>query len=424
MKKPLVIHMVPFLSYGGAEKVAALLAYKGGKFAQRILMFYNKQTYETSAPVDKFTGLGFLTTHKVFYKQYGIIRKIHKALIAFLYSIFLYRYLVKKKPDLIVIHSEVIRRILVLSFYLNKVLGLIKRWPKIVVVLHSATFVTSSFRRLFPDALYIAPSVGIKGYYEYKHPDLRNKIRVIPNPYDPRIISLAQKSIDAEHVSVFRRARESLKLINIGALTFGKAQWHFIRGVWYLNKILRIDTHGFILGADGGLARQLKQLVQDLGISSRLHFLGFQPNPYRFLRRMDIFWFTTLSEVLPLVLLESMVLKVPVVSTDVVTGPREILGYSTDYSELLRDRFVVTKYGILTPAMEDKFLTTEPLTPTEKLNIEAIVKLYRDKKLYESIRENAYTYAKKEYSIRKVRRLYDSYFEEVLEGGGVSRDKV
>ncbi len=414
MKKPLLIHMVPFLSYGGAEKVAALLAYKGGGFTQRILMFLNKQTYETSVPVDKFAGVELLTNHKVFYKQYGIIKKIHKALIVFLYSIFLYRYLVNKKPDVIVIHSEVIRRILVVTFYLNKVFGLIKGWPKVVVVLHSATFVTSTFRKLFPDTLYIAPSVGIKGYYEYEHPELKNKIRVVPNPYDPRIIKLAQHRINAEHLRLFREARKSLKLINIGALTLGKAQWHFIRGVWYLNRVLGINTHGFILGADGALSRRLKQLAQDLSISSHVHFLGFQANPYKYLKRMDIFWFTTLSEVLPLVLLESMILKVPIVSTDVVTGPREILGYSTDYSELLHDRFVVTKYGVLTPAMEDKFLTTEPLTPAEKLNIEAIVKLYKDKKLYESIRENAYVYARKEYSIKRVRRLYNSYFEKIL----------
>ena len=48
-------------------------------------------------------------------------------------------------------------------------------------------------------------------------------------------------------------------------------------------------------------------------------------NPYKFISKFDLFILTSKYEGLPNVLLESLALKTPIISTDCPTGPREIL---------------------------------------------------------------------------------------------------
>jgi glycosyltransferase involved in cell wall biosynthesis len=52
---------------------------------------------------------------------------------------------------------------------------------------------------------------------------------------------------------------------------------------------------------------------------------GFQSNPYPWMRNADLFAMSSDSEGLPTVLIESLILGTPVVSTDCPTGPSEIL---------------------------------------------------------------------------------------------------
>jgi len=82
---------------------------------------------------------------------------------------------------------------------------------------------------------------------------------------------------------------------------------------------------GIYTQSDKDEFKKIKKLTIELGISDRVIFPGFQTNPYPWIKNADLFTMSSDSEGLPTVLIESLILKTPVVSTDCPTGPSEIL---------------------------------------------------------------------------------------------------
>ena len=79
-----------------------------------------------------------------------------------------------------------------------------------------------------------------------------------------------------------------------------------------------------ILG-EGPLELDLKAQSERLGLSGAVQFVGFQPNPYPYLKHADMFVLSSRYEGLPNVVLEALSLGTPVVATDCPGGVREIL---------------------------------------------------------------------------------------------------
>jgi glycosyltransferase involved in cell wall biosynthesis len=81
-----------------------------------------------------------------------------------------------------------------------------------------------------------------------------------------------------------------------------------------------------ILGSgNDNMRARLESLVQDLGLVSEVAFLGFKPNPLPYIARAALLVLSSLREGLPTVLIESLACGTPVVSTDCLSGPAEIL---------------------------------------------------------------------------------------------------
>ena len=68
-----------------------------------------------------------------------------------------------------------------------------------------------------------------------------------------------------------------------------------------------------------------KEYVRKNKLNKIVKIIKYQDNPYKFLKRADLFVLTSLYEGLPNVLLEAMVLKKFVISSNCPTGPKEIL---------------------------------------------------------------------------------------------------
>jgi glycosyltransferase involved in cell wall biosynthesis len=78
----------------------------------------------------------------------------------------------------------------------------------------------------------------------------------------------------------------------------------------------RSDVVGLILG-EGEQRAMLERLVDDLGLRGRLLMPGYRSNATDYLRLFDVFALPSLTEGLPIVLLEAMQAGVPVVATRV-----------------------------------------------------------------------------------------------------------
>jgi glycosyltransferase involved in cell wall biosynthesis len=83
------------------------------------------------------------------------------------------------------------------------------------------------------------------------------------------------------------------------------------------------DAQVVILG-EGPLEAELREQARSLGLQEKVIFLGFQANPWLYLKHADVFVLPSRYEGLPNVLLEALALGTPVVVSDCPGGIREI----------------------------------------------------------------------------------------------------
>lgn len=190
--------------------------------------------------------------------------------------------------------------------------------------------------------------------------------KVIYNPYDIEKI----KQLSKEDVSYEIDRNKSI--ITVGSL--GQRKNHIL----LINAFSKLDDKEYklyILGK-GEEESNLKNLVNELELNERVVFLGFDNNPYKYLSKCEIFILASNSEGFPNVLAEAMVCKCSVISTDCLSGPREILSPDTDVSFLLKDKIELAEYGILTPIKNiDKLQEAMNLI----IDDESLRKKYQDK---------------------------------------------
>lgn len=77
-----------------------------------------------------------------------------------------------------------------------------------------------------------------------------------------------------------------------------------------------IEKSHYLLCGDGSKRADLENLVKELGVDDRVHFLGFQNNVLDYLYASDVFLFPSIREGLGLAALEAMATGLPVVAAE------------------------------------------------------------------------------------------------------------
>jgi len=154
-----------------------------------------------------------------------------------------------------------------------------------------------------------------------------DRVTVLPNPLDlARIAALAAEPIgDAGWPS-------GPVLVHVGRFTYAKDHETLLRAFALLRARRPVTL---VLIGDGEDEARVRALCAELGLDEDVRFTGFTRNPYKLLARGTLSVLTSRFEGLPNVLIESMAVGVPILSTACPYGPIEVLGKN--------------EYGVLVP---------------------------------------------------------------------------
>lgn len=134
----------------------------------------------------------------------------------------------------------------------------------------------------------------------------------------------------------------SYDVVYLGRLLFPKNPQRLL-DVFEKVVAMRPDAKLGIIGT-GNLEQELREIVEAKGLQKNISFLGFQSNPYKMLHDAKIMLMTSRWEGLPMCVLESMVLGVPVVSTP-TDGVKEVVqsgenGFLGETNEVLAEAVI------------------------------------------------------------------------------------
>lgn len=148
------------------------------------------------------------------------------------------------------------------------------------------------------------------------------KAVVIYNPVDVvRIREMMTEPIPAAHRALFDDGEDTIRLVGVGRVTHEKGFDLLIRAV----ALCRDPRLRVIILGTGVLRASMEKLASDLGVADQVNFIGFQKNPYSYIRRADALVLSSRHEGLPNVVLEAMACGTPVIATPAPGGIFELL---------------------------------------------------------------------------------------------------
>ncbi|MDD5213786.1 MAG: glycosyltransferase [Candidatus Gracilibacteria bacterium] len=374
-KKTILIILYTLHRSRGTEKIATIL---GNNFIEigynvKYLTFYNS--------TDKFDFIG---------EEFCLNQRKSKNLFIEIINFFKISYKIAKycrenNIDISFSHGEE-------ANFHNIISKIFFRNPsKIFIQIHSAVNALNKIQKYFIKKLYNYTDRIITIVKEEESNLINNynisssKIKTIYNPVDIKNIESLKNEDLGEYYELFENKK--FTFINIARLSPEKNQEFLLNSFEIFNKKYK-NSQLIILG-DGPLKENLNKQRETLESKENIHFLGNHKNPYKFLDKADCFVLTSNTEGLPGVILESLALGIPIISTDCKTGPKEILRKTINNFGEISD-LSLEEYGILIPLNN------------ENLCFEAMEKIYLDK----SLREN--------YKIKGLERSKYFQFDKIM----------
>ncbi|GAL83788.1 hypothetical protein MYP_1016 [Sporocytophaga myxococcoides] len=345
--------VIPYLGFGGAQKVFYNLSKELKRNYNIIECGFNETDGYAYPSGNKLIYLNVYGANTFWGKLVNFIKRCHR----------LRRVKEKLQPIVTISHLEGADYINVLSGNTGKkilcVHGTKNHDEKIKGVL-------GFFRKkIFIPILYnradkiVAVSAEIKRELCKDYKLDQNKIEVIYNWFNQAEINeLTNEPLEDEHRSLFDRKC----IILSGRFDIQK---NFILFLKVVKEVSKDNNCRFIFLGDGTLRNQMIETSKELGLSyfskwganasyrdASVIFLGYQRNPFKFLKKANLFVLPSNWEGFPLALGEAMCCGLPVMSSNCPTGPSEMLDYLNGKGKI--ESPLYTSYGVLMPLLRNE----------------------------------------------------------------------
>lgn len=212
------------------------------------------------------------------------------------------------------------------------------------------------YRFLFPklDRLEcVCKSIQTSMISNYKNISL-SKIGVTYNVhFKEELVRKSEEPLEVVDSDIFK----TKTILFVGRLEAIKAPERIIKSL-ALSK-LKDEYQLVFVGADNnGYQRKLEKIVEDVKLKERVHFLGPKSNPYKYMSHSNMLVLSSKNEGLPGVLIESLLIGTPIISTNSSIGIWEILGCENEFDKGLNTVFIANN-GLITSNLEDEDLNIQ-----------------------------------------------------------------
>lgn len=319
-----VLFVIPYLGNGGAERVIVNVANGLAAMQQEVGIFTFQSGGEYEVELDERVRL-FSCNSRV--KTVPEVMRATAQLVR-----------VASRYEVIVSGLELFTEKLVMNA--KAVFAVARQCKRYVALVHIAL---SSYQRFTAKAVHRRRVKSLYPHFDaviaVSHGARNDLVNIIGRPletihvvYNPvcteTITARAEEVIDVQGMAPY--------FLNVGRLSAQKDQATLLQA--YAHFCTRHgSTHHLLILGRGECEPALQAQCRELGLTN-VHFLGFQQNPWAYMRHAAALVSTSIFEGFPLVLTEAAALGVPIIATDCPSGPAEILKNGADgYLVAMRD---------------------------------------------------------------------------------------
>jgi N-acetylgalactosamine-N,N'-diacetylbacillosaminyl-diphospho-undecaprenol 4-alpha-N-acetylgalactosaminyltransferase len=148
--------------------------------------------------------------------------------------------------------------------------------------------------------------------------------------------------------------QDKFTFICVSSLLVHKNQQLLIKA---MQKLAHLDCQLWLVGV-GEEEEKLQKIIVECGQQTRVFLLGYRNDALQLMAKSDCFVTATRAEGLPNAQIEALTLGLPVISTDCLAGPRELLATKSDPHEQLKTGIEQGDCGILVALDDLTALTT------------------------------------------------------------------